>query len=275
VRIHRIDGRHCDETVLDYVLDKEEQKFLETKRKTKQYTILHLFYTWRFTRYTIALAFSLFVTSILNYSLLFNMEKLSGSIYLNSVYLGLFRYALNLIAAFSDIRLKWLGRKMVHFIADSFATIALSIFVGVYIAGKQVEYADYLRLCVVGVIGICSLLYTTNGVASSELFPTAIRNTSFSFGQLLSRLGVVVSPLLFFLADFWTPLPYFTMLGLTIIDLLMFQCFVTETKGKPMNDHMPGKEERIGFGSRSTTGLIHKPDAVDPPQTELESHGVA
>ena len=142
------------------------------------------------------------------------MEKLSGSIYLNSVFLGLFRYSLNLITAFSDIKLPWLGRKHVHFIADAFAAVALVIFVIVYIAGikivnelspdsvrsgMQVELANVLRACVVGVIGICSLLYTTNGVCSSELFPTPIRNTSFSFGQLLSRLGVVFSPLIFFL----------------------------------------------------------------------------
>ncbi|KIH67208.1 hypothetical protein ANCDUO_02464, partial [Ancylostoma duodenale] len=33
-----------------------------------------------------------FSTSIVNYGILFNLEKLSGSIYLNSVYTGLLRY---------------------------------------------------------------------------------------------------------------------------------------------------------------------------------------
>ncbi|KAH7701110.1 Protein Y51A2D.18, partial [Aphelenchoides avenae] len=88
-RIYRINGHNLDEDLLDQVLDKEAKKFLQLKAKVKQYTFVHLFYTWRFTRYTVAVAFSLFVASILNYSLLFNMEKLSGSIYMNAVYMGL------------------------------------------------------------------------------------------------------------------------------------------------------------------------------------------
>ncbi|KAH7730916.1 Protein Y51A2D.18 [Aphelenchoides avenae] len=275
-RIYRINGHKLDEEVLDQVLDKEAKKFQESTKKIKQYTMLHLFCTWRFTRYTVAVAFSLFVTSILNYSLLFNMEKLSGSIYLNSVFLGLFRYSLNLITAFSDIKLPWLGRKHVHFIADAFAAVALVIFVIVYIAGMQVELANVLRACVVGVIGICSLLYTTNGVCSSELFPTPIRNTSFSFGQLLSRLGVVFSPLIFFLGDIWTPLPYIVMLGLTVTDLCMFHAFTVETRGKPLPEHMPSKDKRIRLFRRGRRELLPQDDTAvpAPPKTELEAHPV-
>jgi len=95
VRIYRFDGVPVDEELLDSVLNREEQIFLESKKK-KSYNFIHLFYTWTFTRYTIAVAFSLMVTSIMNYSLLFNMEKLSGSIYWNSVFMGLFRYSCNL-----------------------------------------------------------------------------------------------------------------------------------------------------------------------------------
>ncbi|KAH7716615.1 Protein Y51A2D.18, partial [Aphelenchoides avenae] len=198
-RIYRINGHSLDEDLLDQVLDKEAKKFLQLKAKVKQYTFVHLFYTWRFTRYTVAVAFSLFVASILNYSLLFNMEKLSGSIYMNAVYMGLFRCSLGLIAAFSDVKLKWLGRKHVHFVADAFAAVALLIFVLVYVSGMQLELHNLLRACVIGVIGICSLLYITNGICSSELFPTPIRNTSLAFANVMSRLATVISPMLFFL----------------------------------------------------------------------------
>lgn len=58
---------------------------------------------------------------------------------------------------------------------------------------------NLMRVAVLSVIGVCSLLYTANGIVSNELFPTGIRNISFSFGQVFSRLGVVLSPQIFFL----------------------------------------------------------------------------
>jgi hypothetical protein len=63
------------------------------------------------------------------------MEKLSGSIYINSVIMGSFRYALNLITAFADMRFKWLGRKLVHAIAEGFIMFALLFFITVYMLG--------------------------------------------------------------------------------------------------------------------------------------------
>lgn len=76
------------------------------------------------------------MTSILNYSLLFNMEKLSGSIYWNSIIMGSFRYVCNLTIAFCDRRFDWLGRKLVHLISNSFSAIALLVCTLVYLFSK-------------------------------------------------------------------------------------------------------------------------------------------
>ena len=78
--------------------------------------------------YILIVNFSL-VVSLMNYSLIFNMEKLSGitsaiifslfllisslgSIYLNSIFMGLFRYSMNLSIAFLDIHFK--RRMFIH-----------------------------------------------------------------------------------------------------------------------------------------------------------------
>jgi len=257
MRIHRFDGRAIDEELLDHVLNKEEQAFLEAKARPK-YTYIHLFYTWTFARYTLAVAFSLMVTSIMNYSLLFNMEKLSGSLYWNSIFMGCFRYSCNLAIAFADIRFEWLGRKFVHALADLLAAAALGFYVAVYVFGLQVTLATFTRMAVLGVIGVCSLLYTTNGIASNELFPTCVRNTSYSFGQLFSRVGVVLAPQIYFLTDFWTPLPFLAMFILALTDCLLFQFNVTETKGKPLSDGMPPKEQRIFYRGNKDIELLPK-----------------
>lgn len=58
MRMHRISGRPCDTELLNHVLNKEEQTFLESNKR-KKYNYTSLFYTLTLTRYTIVVAFSL------------------------------------------------------------------------------------------------------------------------------------------------------------------------------------------------------------------------
>nr|CAD2207501.1 unnamed protein product [Meloidogyne enterolobii] len=248
IRMHKIDGRPYDEAVIDSVLEGLEKQSLESSNKNKKYNYLHLFYTLRFTRYTLAVAFSFLVVSLMNYSLLYNMDKLSGSLFMNGIFMGLFRYSMNLTIGFLDINVKRLGRKFAHFMADALAAFAISIYVVIYLLDLQHDYSFISRASILSVIGFCSILYTTNGLASNELFPTAIRNTSYSFGQVLSRIGVVLAPQLFVLGNIWELLPYLTLLVLAVADALFFQFNVFETKGKPMLSKFPSKEERIFYG---------------------------
>ncbi|KAI6190560.1 MFS domain-containing protein [Aphelenchoides bicaudatus] len=242
-RMYKIDGRTLDEALLDSVIQRETEAAMELQKKQKRYNYLHLFYTTKLARYATAVGFSLLTTSLITYSLLFNMEKLSGSIYMNSIIMGCFRYTLNLITAIADKRVKWLGRKTVHAIAEGFIMLALLFFITVYLLGMQKDLRLACSLAILSVMGQTTLLFSTNGVISSELFPTGIRNTSFSFGQVLSRIGVVLAPQLFFLADFWTPLPYFTLLALAIADFIFFHFNIDETKGKPLPTNMPNKAD--------------------------------
>ncbi|TKR89265.1 hypothetical protein L596_013397 [Steinernema carpocapsae] len=199
-----------DEAQLNAILEKEHQILLESSGK-KHYHFIHLFYTWKFTSYTLVIAFSFMVTSIVNYGLLFNMEKVSGSIFWNSAYIGILRYIINLSAGLLDYNIKWVGRKVMH-LATFLPIIACTTFiVFVNMTGETYELAAYSRIAILGVCAVISQIYITNGVVSNELFPTSIRNLSYAFSQLTSRLGVVISPQLFYLADIWTPLPYFTM----------------------------------------------------------------
>ncbi|KAI3417545.1 hypothetical protein GPALN_013265 [Globodera pallida] len=247
LRMHRIDGRHCDESVLDAVLEREERQHAATKGQ-KKYNYLHLFYTWRFVRYTTSVALSFFVVSLMNYSLLYNMEKLSGSLYMNGVWTGAFRYSMNLAISFGDMRFKWLGRKFAHFLADALAATALLLYITLDLTGFKSAIPFVANWSVLSVIGFCSVLFTTNGLAANELFPTGVRNASFSFGQVFARVGVVLAPPLFFLVDLWGLLPYLVLMVLAIADAFYFQFNVDETKNRPMGSKFPDKEERILYG---------------------------
>ena len=64
------------------------------------------------------------------------MDKISGSLFVNAIFMGLFRYSMNLSIAFLDINVKRLGRKFAHFIADTLAALAIAIYVVIYLLGN-------------------------------------------------------------------------------------------------------------------------------------------
>uniref|UniRef100_A0A914D9I5 Uncharacterized protein n=1 Tax=Acrobeloides nanus TaxID=290746 RepID=A0A914D9I5_9BILA len=167
----RIDGRNFDETGLDRVLAKENQIFMESKSKSRTYSFFHLFYTAKFASYTIALSFALIVTSIMNYSLLFNMERLSGSIYLNAVFLAGIRYVMNMSIASLERHVKCVGRKMIHLGALIFVEVWLIVLIFIYVTDTTEQYILLLRLAPLLIVGIASQFYIVNGVVSNELFP--------------------------------------------------------------------------------------------------------
>jgi hypothetical protein len=66
--------------------------------------------------------------------------------------MGSFRYCLNIITIIADRKFKWLGRKMIHSIAEIFIMLALLFFIGVYLAGMQHELRFFTSLAVLSVM---------------------------------------------------------------------------------------------------------------------------
>lgn len=119
--------------------------------------------------------------------------------------------------------------------------------------------------------GITGSLFSQNYLVSAELYPTVIssnlliytyvfeviRNLANAHSSTWSRFGAVVGPALFNLVSvrrpitdvyihFQTyPLPYFALLLISLLDVIAFQCFIPETKSKPLPDNMPSQEESI------------------------------
>ncbi|KAE9546918.1 hypothetical protein FO519_009869, partial [Halicephalobus sp. NKZ332] len=238
-RICRIDGRECDTVVLSEILDKEKNAFETSKKRSKKYTYFHLFSTWTLLKYTIVTSSSYFIASIINYGLLFNMEKLSGSIYLNIVFTGLLRYVLNLIVAFLDFKFMWLGRKKIHMAAWLEVIFAVFTITAFHAFNKEHEYSNVIRWLIVSVVSAIAQVYISNGITTGELFPTCIRTLAYSYAQLQSRLGVVVAPQIFLLSEIWNALPYLVMGILAVTDMLFFHFSLPETKDQPLMEDMP------------------------------------
>ncbi|PIO66350.1 transporter, major facilitator family protein [Teladorsagia circumcincta] len=67
-----------------------KQTFEAKLKKRKHYTFYHLVCTWKYIRWSITVCSGLIFASLVNYGLLFNMEKLSGSLYWNNTMFGLY-----------------------------------------------------------------------------------------------------------------------------------------------------------------------------------------
>ena len=197
------------------------------------------------------LNFCSLVTSLVNYGLVYNMEKVSGSIYMNAILIGIIRYALNLTMAFFDFKFKCFGRKLLHFGAwIEIAAACFAIF-AFQATNSESQFHGIIRICSVSIVSVSAQLYITNGIVSGELFPTCIRNLSYSFCQFWTRVGVVLSPQLFLLSHVWDPLPYVAMGILGLLDMMLFQTMIPETKGRPLLENMPPEEARIGCRKRN------------------------
>ncbi|VDL81015.1 unnamed protein product [Nippostrongylus brasiliensis] len=130
----------------DGVVKAEYELSLRAATQKRRYSYYHLFYTPRLATTTIVLAFSFFSTSIVNYGILFNMEKLSGSIYLNSVYTGLMRYACNLAFGYADLKYQRIGRKFVHTSGLVTILISLSVVIVAYALDLNHALKDEIRV---------------------------------------------------------------------------------------------------------------------------------
>ncbi|CAD5232272.1 unnamed protein product [Bursaphelenchus xylophilus] len=225
------------------VLIEQEIMQNEKKRSRRKYYFYHLFYTWKMCLYTAIISFALLATSIISYALIFNMEHLSGSIFISTAFFGAFRWAVNLLVGAIDYFVPKAGRKPIHHGALTFILTMLGIVIVVKSLG--IQSVNAIRITTMSAAAMCSQLFMVNAIVTSELFPTAIRNLAVSFVQISSRLGGVISPHVFYLANVWEPLPYVFMFTIMLINALMFGAFIPETKNSAMVDHMPDKSKRI------------------------------
>ncbi|CAD6197653.1 unnamed protein product [Caenorhabditis auriculariae] len=238
---------------IEAMLRHEQTIFDSRLRKQKKYTIFDIFCTWQYFTWTTTICFGIFVASLVNYGLLFNMEKLSGSLYWNNFFFGVIRWIVNIAVGAADYFFKWVGRKAINFFAMGYIIVSLSIICLLYVRDLQEEGAWLIRYSTIGVTAMTSQLYLAKFMITSELFPTAVRNLAVSTLSVSSRVGTIVAPQLFFFAT-WSPvLPFFVLLIFSTIDWVACQVLLPETKNKNLENNLPSKDKRIFYRKHSLT----------------------
>uniref|UniRef100_A0A0K0F2D2 Solute carrier family 22 member 15 (inferred by orthology to a human protein) n=1 Tax=Strongyloides venezuelensis TaxID=75913 RepID=A0A0K0F2D2_STRVS len=238
---------NMEKKIFEYI-EEESFKQKECERRKKGYTFKHLFVTWKLTAYTIFFGYSALVGCFINYALIFNLEKVSGSIYMNTAYLGLIRWFFNISVGALDYHIKCFGRKTCHTLA--MCTIILTLSIVLFNIYVPLQHQYIVRFATLFAISMCSQIFIANSVSQTELFPTSIRNIAVSFQAIFARMGSIAAPFLFGFQSYFIALPYIIMITMSIVDLSALWVIIPETKGERLKDHLPNKDEWI-FGKRS------------------------
>ncbi|CAG9530368.1 unnamed protein product [Cercopithifilaria johnstoni] len=229
----------------------------------KRYYFYHLFYTWKLFRYSIVLAFSCFANAIAFYGLLFNLEKVSGSLYMNTSILGVFRYTLNIILATVDHAFIFVGRKFVHTMSIIIFILSIAFIVILIKADLTLNFKELIRILTLTGMGTISILFIVNTLSCAELFPTVIRNLAGANVATWNRIGCILAPQLIYLGEIEQSLPYIVLIVLLSIDAIAFLIFLPETKLRPLKDEMFPKEKFILRNCKTTRTMSISNDNND------------
>ncbi|VDM11109.1 unnamed protein product [Wuchereria bancrofti] len=244
-QITRWNGRNVvTNDMIDEVID-AEREILREKRNRKNYYIYHLFHTRQLTTYILVLSYSFLAASMINYGMLFSMEKLPGSIYTNNIMLGLIRYAVNVASVLTDYTQGWFGRRVAHTVPLALTSIGFIIHFIIICSGLSTELEIVSRIATLMAFAMMSQIYIITGMSGNELFPTPLRSMCFSFLQVVGRIGVVFAPQLFFLADFWIPAPFVALIMFALSDLVLYLIFIPETKDQPLPERLSTTTDSI------------------------------
>ncbi|CAJ0939388.1 unnamed protein product, partial [Mesorhabditis belari] len=241
-KIYKINKMPLSKKVVDEIFENEIhlKKSLTLKNV---YTFADLFSHRSVSVPLLSLCICIMFTAINAYGIIFNIEKLSGIIFLNAALNGFLRYFFNVFFAILEPRVKKLGRKLMHSI--SVLTVLFSVLMVLYGNFTENKYLwKFESFILILAASMASQLFLAISVTATEMLPTPIRTIGYSLVQVFSRGGVIFAPFLFLLSEYWEELPLLIMTVIAAIQFIIFAVFVPETKGHSMPEQMPMKRSK-------------------------------
>ncbi|XP_066293689.1 organic cation transporter protein-like isoform X1 [Branchiostoma lanceolatum] len=223
----------------------DETKKNEEKDEThKSYTILDILRTPNTRKRSLILFFIWFTNNIVYYGIALNITDLSGDVYTNSLIASAVEIPAYLTLLFLQERF---GRKLPVFAYLLLTGIGLIVTAALPAGPGRVAVAMISRFCITG--GFQStMIYTV------ELFPTVTRNIGMGFSSTAGRIGSIVSPFVWLLADLWRPAPYILFGVMTVVAGLLCM-LLPETKGEQLPQTLEDGEE---FGKGVAAAVFNK-----------------
>ncbi|XGW26799.1 hypothetical protein V3C99_007408 [Haemonchus contortus] len=243
-RIQHIDRqKESKKEEMEKMLDIAHQELQLREKKMKNYNVRHLFYNKEMTLATLVFCGGVFMSSMINYGLIFNIETLSGSFFVNSILMGFIRWSINIAFGVLDFKWKACGRKAVHLVSQASIAVALGAIAITYLLDLEVTYTSVIRVATIFAAATTSQIFITKTISAIEYYPTVVRNSGLAFKSTCSRLGTILAPQLFIVSS-WDSLPYIVLTAMAALDTVFYQLVIPETKGKPLPENLPPKREK-------------------------------
>ncbi|XP_051879386.1 solute carrier family 22 member 13b [Pristis pectinata] len=198
-----------------------------TTKEIQQITIWDLFRISSLRRVTLVLTFIWFVNSFVYYGLCFSVERFSKDIYLMNFIFGLVEVlrvsCIWLLAKF--------GRKKCQGCFLLLGGVACLLILA-FPEGMALEVIVLAVLAKLSISGSFSVTY----VYSTELFPTAIRQSSIGLASMFAWLGGIIAPMIMLLEQDY-PGSSLILFGITSIIASALSLLLPETANKELSDH--------------------------------------
>ncbi|XP_078699438.1 organic cation transporter protein-like isoform X5 [Branchiostoma floridae x Branchiostoma belcheri] len=194
-------------------------------RGPRTYTMLDLVRTPKLRATTILISTNWFVLSGVYYGLWVGTSTLAGDHYVNFITSACVEGVGVFVAWFTMERC---GRKRSSAVFMLIGGCACAATAAVPHTHDMISTV----LAMVGRFGI-SVSFNVFYVYSAEVFPTVVRNMGLGVATMLARVGGIIAPFVYLLADTWRPLPLLTF-GLVSIFSGLTMLTMPETLGKPL-----------------------------------------
>lgn len=191
--------------------------------------LLGLFKTGLLRQFSFAIAFTATVTGLLNFGFTFNVDSLTGDVFVNVFLLGLTNALAPATVLIFDRLTGGLKRKLVHTISLSFL---IFFTIGIILLKILIENEIVLKIASFCACSVCLPLWTVTMLFCNEHFPTKLRNQANGFTHVFTNFGGIASPFVLYAKKFWEPLPYVIFASFAIFNLIIVRKFFVETRGK-------------------------------------------
>ncbi|XP_075935119.1 solute carrier family 22 member 7-like [Anarhichas minor] len=178
------------------------------EKQEKTYTYLHLIKTPKMRRLTLLTGIVWYGVASTYYGISFNISGFGLNIYLTHfIYAAIEVPAKLMIYFFINI----FGRRKSQ--AGTLLLTGICIAINLFL--PQGLWHVRAVVAIVGK-GLSEASFTTAFLYTTELYPTVVRQNGLGYTNFMSRLGVLVAPLILLLEDVWTALPQVILCSVAI-----------------------------------------------------------
>ncbi|KAI1701918.1 sugar transporter domain-containing protein [Ditylenchus destructor] len=214
-----------------------DEKLKIGRNRRKKHSFVDLFANKYLAAYAMTQIVTGLTMNLVNTTMLYNIQDLSGNPFINISLMGLLRIWTPFVAVALEKGYTNFGRKKLLVGSQVIVFISFcSMFLVDVFQMNDTARAIGTGAVLAGFITQTGFVYVAYKLYTAELFPTVIRTIALGTFSCTSLLGTVVGPQLIYLKKFWHPAPYFGASMCILTALILAVLLLPETKSSVLTD---------------------------------------